>query len=90
MAEITLHRIRADVLLWALGGFGEQEQPTSVRHFTKEQVRAIARIASKPIANYGEVAELARRMGRSPACISVHVTHFRHGRIAGYAREILR
>lgn len=81
MAErITLHRVRLDVLLWALGGFAEatSEPPRErCQLYTDWQRQELRRLARAARVECGEAKELAQRWGRNPKSLHVMVCRMR-------------
>jgi hypothetical protein len=87
MTNITLHVIRKDVLLLALGGFAEQQESSDLRAIPEWVGRHILQIAAKPRAALGEVSELAERSGRSVKSLKVMISRARRGYVPEYRRS---
>lgn len=79
MPKATLHVVRTDAMLWALGGFepatgGDRRHSRFLPDRLMSQLRVIA---AKPRTKYGEISVIAKRWGRSPGSIRVTLCYLR-------------
>lgn len=68
------------MLLWSLGGFEVERDRLNDFYYSPELILAIRRIIAKPRAEYGEIARLAERTGRSANSLAVAIYNARKGR----------
>ena len=80
MPRDTLHVVRADVLLWTLGGFASAEFASGTRVVPVWQIREMAELAKSPLLPDGEGRRLAARYGRSAKSIRIQLSQLRTGR----------
>ena len=78
---MTLHVIRTDVLLHALGGLAEPAPPerTYLLAYPSWVSREVLRLAATPKTRYGEVTLLAERSGLSAHSLRVQISRARCG-----------
>lgn len=97
---MTLHIVRTDILLWALGGFGDgkaafrDEEVHWHRRFSDDQVRAIRELAARVPApghrrlDYGIYQRIGTKTGIAAATLRVMVCRARKGDVPKYWKHI--
>lgn len=77
--RITIHRVRTNVLLWALGGFADDRSLLSTSPFTDEQLGRLLEVAKKPRAAMGELKALVALWERDQRVVITIVHRLRAG-----------
>jgi hypothetical protein len=82
---VTLHVVKTDVLLYALGGFAPEPMEWPAKNFLPMKlIREIKRVAAKPKASYGEVRTLATRYQRDYKSMGTWIYLARRNRTPAY------